>query len=57
MANIDMNYSLPKYSHTGSSDELPRGSKATSAKLSTGEAGKDKSNAPTTGGNGNYPSE
>jgi hypothetical protein len=57
MAYNDMNYSLPKYSHTGSREELPRGSKASSTKLSTGEAGANKSSAPTTGGDGNYPSE
>tara|TARA_R100001463_G_scaffold7448_7_gene23476 strand:+ start:112 stop:300 length:189 start_codon:yes stop_codon:yes gene_type:complete len=55
--NTDMNYSLPKYSHTGSREELPRGSKASSTKLSTGTGGKDKHNAPTSGGDGNYPSE
>jgi hypothetical protein len=57
MSNTDMNYDLPKYSHTGSREELPRGSKASSTKLSTGEAGPNKSTAPTTGGDGNYPSE
>jgi hypothetical protein len=55
--NTDMNYQLPKYSHTGNREELPRGSKASSTKLSTGTGGKDKHNAPTTGGDGNYPSE
>ncbi len=54
---MDMDYTLPKYSHTGSREELPRGSKASSAKMTTGEAGKDKNNAPTTGGDGNYPGE
>ena len=55
--NTDMNYQLPKYSHTGSREELPRGSKASSTKLSTGQAGASKGTAPTTGGDGNYPSE
>jgi len=55
MAHTDMNYSLPKYSHTGSRDALPAGSKASSTKLTTGAAGKDKKTAPTTGGDGKYP--
>ena len=50
----DMSYNLPKYSHTGSND-LPSGSKSSSKKMSTGDSGKDKHSAPTTGGSGNYP--
>lgn len=57
MAHTDMNYALPKYSHTGSRDALPAGSKASSTQLTTGAAGKDKKTAPTTGGDGNYPGE
>jgi len=57
MANLEMNYSLPKYSHTGNREELPRASKASSTTLTTGEAGPNKNSAPTTGGDGNYPAE
>tara|TARA_R110000751_G_scaffold109678_1_gene206973 strand:- start:38 stop:334 length:297 start_codon:yes stop_codon:yes gene_type:complete len=51
---IRMDFKLPKYSHTGKG-EIPLPSKATSEKLTTGPAGKDKHNAPTTGGDGKYP--
>tara|TARA_R110000782_G_scaffold32747_1_gene79709 strand:- start:1086 stop:1241 length:156 start_codon:yes stop_codon:yes gene_type:complete len=47
-------FKLPKYSHTGKG-EIPLPSKATSEKLTTGPGGKDKHNAPTTGGDGKYP--
>ncbi len=57
MANLEMNYSLPKYSHTGNREELPRASKASSTTLTTGEASANKNSAPTTGGDGNYPAE
>lgn len=57
MAHTDMNYQLPKYSHTGSRDELPRSSKASSQKLTTGDGGPNKNSAPTSGGDGNYPAE
>jgi hypothetical protein len=54
MAYNDMNYSLPKYSST-KDPGLPPGSKSSSKKMSTGDGGKDKHTAPTSGGDGKYP--
>tara|TARA_R100000322_G_scaffold47296_1_gene29472 strand:+ start:526 stop:801 length:276 start_codon:yes stop_codon:yes gene_type:complete len=54
MAYNDMDYSLPKYSST-KDPGLPPGSKSSSQKMSTGDGGKDKHNAPTSGGDGKYP--
>ena len=54
MAYNTMGYDLPKYSHTGKG-EIPLPSSASSKKLSTGDGGKDKHNAPTSGGDGKYP--
>ena len=59
MPNYDFNYSLPKYSHTGSKD-LPAASKATTEKLggnskksSPKKATKSK-NSPAKGGDMEY---
>ncbi len=49
-----MDYSLPKYSST-KDPGLPPASNATSEKMSTGDGGKDKHTAPTSGGDGKYP--
>ena len=54
MAYNTMNYVRPKYSST-KAPGLPPGSKASSKKMSTGDGGKDKHNAPTSGGDGKYP--
>ena len=54
MAYNDMNYGLPKYSST-KDPGLPPASKSSSEKMSTGDGGKDKHTAPTSGGDGKYP--
>tara|TARA_R100001163_G_scaffold36761_1_gene28144 strand:+ start:17973 stop:18140 length:168 start_codon:yes stop_codon:yes gene_type:complete len=54
MAYNDMNYGLPKYSST-KDPGLPPASKSSSVPMSTGDGGKDKHTAPTSGGDGKYP--
>tara|TARA_R100000808_G_C2125123_1_gene135499 strand:- start:276 stop:482 length:207 start_codon:yes stop_codon:yes gene_type:complete len=54
MAYNTMDYDLPKYSST-KDPGLPPSSKSSSKKMSTGDGGKDKHNAPTSGGDGKYP--
>ena len=52
--SMGMDFKLPKYSHT-KDPSLPPSSKASSEKMSTGDGGKDKHTAPTSGGDGKYP--